>query len=987
MFENRQEVRYVLTKQKKITTLLSLILISFLLIANNQAFFQSPTVFAETDQEETVEEVVDSFTFGRKDLYANYLDEHSHHSFPDHEIIIDGAAYSAVEEMDVEVIENFEGIDGSAVITDETGSITWEVDVPEEGLYNIAIRYFPIVGKSSDIEREIWINGELPFQGAATLSFPRSWTNELPEIEQDNRGNDLRPRQVESPIWMEVDLQDSEGYYTEPYYFYFKQGKNTITLVSSREPVAIDYLKIYQVPPVLTYEEVKQTYEQNGYQETKDIMIKVQGEDAYLKSSPTLYAVNDRSSPATEPYHVSKIRMNAIGGYNWRWPGQWITWKVDVPEDGLYKIGIKAKQNMLRGIYSTRKLLINGEVPFKESETIPFYFDHKWVMHELGEEEPYLFYLPKGTHEITLEVTLGDIAPLLRTIEDSVLELNHIYRQILMITGAVPDPYRDYELEKNIPEMLEVFERQSEIIASVADQLEEITGERSDQTAILDTMAYQLKDFVKRPETIQRRLDRYKINVGSLGTWILTVREQPLEIDYLVVASPDQKMPQADTGFLQKVKHEIGNFIYSFIEDYNTIGNVADEDEVEESITVWIGTGRDQAQVLKAMIDDTFTPQTNINVNLKLVQMGVLLPATLAGQGPDVAMQIDNQTPVNYAMRNAVTDLTQFPDYPEVEKRFRESAIVPYRFEDGVYALPEQQIFSMLFYRKDIFEELELEPPETWEDFYNLIPELQKNHMEVALPLVQDPAAEAVQNIVPNETFTMMLYQKDGVLYEDGGKRSGLGSETAIEVFQDWTKLYTNYKLPLRFDFPNRFRTGEMPMGIAEYSFYNHLSVSAPEIRGLWEFIPVPGTVQENGEIRREVGSSGTSVIIMEQAENKEAAWEFLKWWTSKDVQVRFGREMEGLMGAAARYPTANVEALKELPWPVRDYQQLEEQWQWVRGVPEVPGGYFTGRHLDNAFREVVNNGTNPREALNDYIIYIDDEIRVKRKEFNLPIE
>ena len=26
-------------------------------------------------------------------------------------------------------------------------------------------------------------------------------------------------------------------------------------------------------------------------------------------------------------------------------------------------------------------------------------------------------------------------------------------------------------------------------------------------------------------------------------------------------------------------------------------------------------------------------------------------------------------------------------------------------------------------------------------------------------------------------------------------------------------------------------------------------------------------------------------------------------------------------------------------------------QWQWVRGVPEVPGGYMIGRYLDNAFQ------------------------------------
>ncbi|SEO18149.1 ABC-type glycerol-3-phosphate transport system, substrate-binding protein [Amphibacillus marinus] len=924
----------------------------------------------------------------RDDMYANYLVEHQDKTRPADEIIVQAIDYQEADGMDVERFDPFSGAVNPSIKTDEIGSVHWEVEVDQPGLYNIEIKYYPIEGKSSSIERELYINGQLPFQGAATLTFPRIWENERDEIERDNRDNELRPRQVENPHWQTVNLHDSDGYYTEPYLFYFELGLNTITLQSSREPMLIEYIKLHQAEEPLSYQEQLASYQALAVEETAGFLLKIQGEDANLKSAPTLYPINDRTSPATEPYHISKIRMNTIGGYNWRWPGQWLSWQVDVPEAGIYQLGVKYKQNTLRGVFSTRKLFINGKLPFKEVENIPFYYHNSWNLNVLGEEEPYLFYLEEGLNEIKLEVTLGEIAPLLRTVEASVLELNAIYRNILMITGVAPDPYRDYQLVKNIPEMEEVFKRQSEILYGVADQLAEVTGETSDVTAILNTMAYQLEDFVKRPETIQRRLDSFRINVGGLGTWILTVREQPLEIDYLIVASPDQTMPKADVGFIRKAAHEMGSFFYSFIEDYNTIGNVAEEDDEVDNITVWIGTGRDQAQVLKAMIDDTFTPETGINVNLKLVQMHVLLPATLAGQGPDVAMQIGNEIPVNYAMRNAVVDLTQFDDYQSVEQRFRESAVLPYRFDGGVYALPEQQIFSMLFYRRDILEELNLEVPNTWEDIIELIPELQKNHMDLALPLVQDPQFPGeVQNLIPNQTFAMMLYQQDGEFYRDNDTESALDERIALETFREWTSLYTNYKLPLKFDFPNRFRTGEMPIGIADYTFYNHLSVSAPEIRGLWEFVPIPGIEQVDGTIRRDVSSTGSSAIIMEQAENQQDAWEFLKWWTDKDVQVRFGREMEGLMGAAARYPTANVEALQELPWPVKDYQRLEEQWQWVHGVPEVPGGYFTGRHLDNAFREVVNNGTNPRESLTDYIIYINDEIRVKRTEFELPLE
>ncbi len=120
---------------------------------------------------------------------------------------------------------------------------------------------------------------------------------------------------------------------------------------------------------------------------------------------------------------------------------------------------------------------------------------------------------------------------------------------------------------------------------------------------------------------------------------------------------------------------------------------------------------------------------------------------------------------------------------------------------------------------------------------------------------------------------------------------------------------------------------------------------------------------------------------------DKEDAWEFMKWWTDKDAQLKYGREMEALMGPAARYPTANIEALSELPWPVKDYRNLDAQWEWVMGVPEVPGSYFTGRHMDNAFREVVNEGEDTRETLYKYVKVINEEIDLKRDEFGLPLE
>jgi ABC-type glycerol-3-phosphate transport system substrate-binding protein len=928
--------------------------------------------------------------------YSDYIAGRESAVSMDREIVVDASKYTRIEGDGYEILSNYEGQDGLSLNTGEQGSVEWTVNIPETGLYHISALYYPIEGKSSSIERSFLIDGEVPFKEAAYLGFNRVWDNELDQIKRDNRGNDLRPQQVEKPEWQEAMFKDFEGYYEEPFQFYFTAGTHKISLVSQREPMVIRELKLFQYMTPASYEETLKRYQAEGLQETKDILITVQGEDAIAKSSPTLYSQTERTSPAVYPYSPSKTRVNTIGGYNWRIPGQWIEWEIEVPETGLYKIGFKAQQNFVRGIYSTRKLTIDGEVPFEEMMHVPFQFESGYRLDVMGGEQPNLFQLEKGKHILRMEASLGEFAPLIREVENSLFNLNDMYRKILMITGSAPDQLRDYRVEKQVPNLLETFATESKRLKSVSKELRRLSGGSSDSEALLKTMALQLDEMLKKPHTIPSRLTAYKINTGGLGTWLLRTREMPLEIDAIYVASPGKKLPNESMGFFSRLKHEVVTFAYSFFIDYNQIGNVSGGKE-NRSITVWIGSGRDQANTLKAMIDETFTPDTGIEVNLKLVQMQTLLPATLAGQGPDVAMQIGNDIPVNYAMRNSAEDLTQFDDFEEVAKRFRSSALVPYTYGNGVYALPETQTFNMLFYRKDVLNELGLSPPETWDDVANIFAVLNKNHMAFGLPLVLQPTYPG-ENIPPNSVYAMLLMQNGGQFYRDGGKESDLDSRIGIETFKTWTEFYTDYKLEREFDFPNRFRTGQMPIGIADYTTYNQLSVFAPEIRGLWGFAPVPGTKQSDGTIGREVPSSGSGTILLQSAEDKESAWEFMKWWTSDEIQTNFGREMESLMGAAARYPTANIKALDSLPWLVTDYENLKLQFESVRGVPEVPGGYFTGRHLLNAFYKVVVNSADqkmlgikipggkaePRETIVEYVQYIQEEIRAKRKEFGL---
>lgn len=227
-------------------------------------------------------------------------------------------------------------------------------------------------------------------------------------------------------------------------------------------------------------------------------------------------------------------------------------------------------------------------------------------------------------------------------------------------------------------------------------------------------------------------------------------------------------------------------------------------------------------------------------------------------------------------------------------------------------------------------------------------------------------------------------------MYNEEGTKTTVNTEEAVEAFDDYVRYFNDYGIPVYFDFVSRFRSGEMPVGITSYSTYNTLMVSAPEILGLWDFTLIPGTekVDENGNtyIDRSdfITGNATMMIAQTDEQKKQNAWEFMKWWASVDTQVRFGREIEALLGASARYNTANRDAFSKLSWSMDDIEVLAAQWDQTVGIREVPGGYYTGRHLANAVRKCINEKADSRETIIDYSIKIDEEITKKRKEFGM---
>jgi len=766
-----------------------------------------------------------------------------------------------------------------------------------------------------------------------------------------------------APFWYD------SGYNPDPFALYLEAGSHTLTLEVTQGTLALHAVTLTPTATLPSYAEVLAGYKDKGYV-SANALKEYRAELADRKSGSTLYPDTNRANAGTTPSDPSFTRLNVVTSTE---PGDWLEWDVQVETSGLYQIGMRVLQDGNRGMVSTRRLYINGEIPFAEAQYIEFPYSTSWANYTLGgEEEPWQFYFEAGQiYTLRLEVTTGRFAETLHTLQEAVKDLNVLCRRITMVTGLSPDIYRDYNYEAEIPDLKEQLIHNRDLLKAELERLGSQMDTAGSALTTVEDILRQLELFIETDRKIASNLNNFRTNISTLGTWILSMTAQKLTMDTLVLYAQGQEMRPASAGFFAQLVYDVKALIGSFLIDYNSIGTTGGG--TAGSVTVWTSAGRDQANILRRLIDDDFSSKTDIGVHLSLVgDSGTLLQATLAGKGPDVALFVDKTLPVNLAARAAIEDLSTYEGFDAITERFYPSALVPYKFEGGTWALPCAQGFSVMFVRTDIFEELGIAIPNTWDDIYKLLPIIQRENMEVGL-------GGGVQSM-----FETLILQNGGEFYTEDQSAVAFDTPEVLNAFKMWTSFYTEYDAAQTYDAFNYFRSGVMPLLITDYTLYNQLAVAAPEIRGLWTITPIPGVLQEDGTINRTESATGSAAIIMKDADDKLSAFKFLDWWTTVSVQTRYSLELEATMGPAARYNSATAETIGNLAWSREEYAAIVAQWDQVWDIPSIPSGYYVTRNVTNAFRRVVYQFENEREVLNHYGAIINKEITRKNKELGI---
>ena len=904
--------------------------------------------------------------------YANYMEKYKSANFSSQVIELNTDLITDTENKTSVSVE-----DGcnAVLINSDNNFAEYSFEVKEDGLYNICLNYKPVKDTAMDICLGFMIDGKSPYQELDDISFTRIWVNSQNEIQKDESGNEIRPEQTEKYAFRYGWAEDDIGLYRKPYAVYLKNGIHTFRINRVTESVLISsvILKDYSAD-IPTYKEYNSEIQASAG--TEDYIV--EAESAKEKSHSSLAATIDTGDAGMSPVNPAYRVVNSFGQSSWTENGQWASWQVpDNLKEGKYILRFRAKQNGNVGTVSYRKLLINGSVPFKEAESIGFKYYDGWQIATFGDETPYLIHLKSGDI-LTLTATTGPMAEPLKNIYDSVNSLNDIYQLIIMVTGTSPDTERDYNIQKEIPTLLEDFQNAKNSLKDISDSISNIMGSNNPKVFFIQKFIHLLDSFTENYRLIVPKLSTFKSYIESFAGEAYDFNSLPLELDQIMIMSPESKIPNGEAGFFKSFAFELKRFIYSFTVNHNT------ENKSEtDSIDVWCSLGRDQAQSVKQLIENKFTPKTGIKVNFKISNIA-LAEAILSGCEPDVSLSVAQDVPIDLAIRGQALDLTDYiaalsDDYMS---QFHESAWTPFQYKGGTYAMPITQTFQMLYYRTDVFKKLGLEVPNTWEEFYRTVRELQRNNFQVG---IQESNAANPGISASIALYETMLMQNGSDYYNSDLTKVNFESTGGKQAFLDWVKLYKEYDVEKDFDLNSRFRSGEMPLAMADYNFCLTLQTVAPEISGRWAMAPMPATVDSDGNLNRTVVTGLTGTIILTGAKNRgkaDQAFEFVKWWADSDTQVNYSNIMESLQGVSGRPAVANMRAFSKLGWSQSDQDIIVAQREHLKSVQQIPGTYIIYRHLTNALRTSYSDDVYPLRQLNIQCRDINTELARKRAEF-----
>ncbi len=850
-------------------------------------------------------------------------------------------------------------------------SISHEID--QVGLYEISLRYFIVDPAIDAVQINVAVNDETPFYEAQTLVLPSNWKFETLDFSQDRYNNDIQPRSFRPEVWQEATLKDYKGMHQGTFLFYL-EPEDVMTISYINASVLISDVSYVVSEAVSSYDDYMAQYENET---VIDDIVMVSARDMAERSDPSI-RLRVEQDPSNMYYDTQQLKLNTIFGDSWQNGGQSITYDVEVEASGLYQLSFKYRQYLLKDMPVFRRIYVNGSVPYEAFDAVAFPHTMNFINRTIKQSDgtPYYVYLNEGVNQITLEAITHPYKSSIETMKYIMNEIQALSLDIKRYTSGGMDRFRDWDISVYFPEAENDIRTWAEMLEFLYDDLVTLASDdRPSELANILVAKDRLLSIADNINQLPSRMVQFSDGDSSvnqlLGSVVSQLFRSNLELERTMVHG-DVSLPSPYANVFVSMFEGAKRLVLSFINNPYSVSN-SDED-----LNIWVNYPRQYIEILQVMIDQQFDSERKVTLS-QMPDQNKLILANTSGQAPDIALGVDHWIPYEFAIRGAARDLRLFEGYEDVVSRFSPGAMIPYAFEEGIYGIPSTQNFWVTFYRTDIMDSIGVtEIPSTWDDVVSTLPLLQSYGLNYFVPLAQFSGLKPFVATIP------YVYQFGGDLYTESGMQTGINSVETIEGMELMSELFTLYNMP-KFvgNFFNSFRYGTLPIGIGDLATYILLNAAADELDGLWAMDLHPGVLDpETGEVNRFASVGAQSNMILSQSEYPDEAWDFMQWWTSTDVQLEFAFTLLATYGSQYFWNTANLEAFAEIPMPVQHKEVIMAQWEYAIEAPRIPGSYMVEREISNAWTNIVFNGANPRQALDEAVRIANREIIYKMAEF-----
>ncbi|MCD4774652.1 MAG: ABC transporter substrate-binding protein [Candidatus Aegiribacteria sp.] len=305
-----------------------------------------------------------------------------------------------------------------------------------------------------------------------------------------------------------------------------------------------------------------------------------------------------------------------------------------------------------------------------------------------------------------------------------------------------------------------------------------------------------------------------------------------------------------------------------------------------------------------------------------------ILASVMAGDTPVVAQAYETWTS-QLIRGDALVPLDSLMelDSAEIAERWNNDFFPVFQrnntYDGRIYSFPFNKSVQALYYNVELMDSLELQPPETWEDYRSVLIALTVDGNNDG-DLLDDCDRWGTAFNPSVGMFENLLLQRGGSLLNSDSTRTAFSSQEGVDALQlliDIIHTDRSARISSGYTHQNDFADGTV--GIVQGSTVSlaFMGKNMERMEESGEDVFTLGIAPLPSDREQAVIIAGTNVILFKSdSVQVEAGWEFIKWFTEPRQQARWS--------AATGYIPATRTSMA--------YPEMQERFQECTGLKDA---------------------------------------------------